>query len=146
MAAGPHCGVTGSGLGRAAGTCSCPTVGTRVVSAASVQIGVVDAESAPDDHLAAGPDCRVRVSGLGRVGGAGSCPTVGDGVVSPAGVQIMLAADVGKIPAPDNHLTASPDRGLNASGIRGVGGVGWCPTIRAGIISAASVRKADEVS
>ena len=43
--------------------------------------------------------------------------------------------------APDDHFTAGPDCRVNASGSGRVGGAGGCPTIRAGIVSPAGVRR-----
>ena len=43
------------------------------------------------------------------------------------------------VAAPDDHFTATPNRGMTASAVGGVGGAGSCPTVRAGIISAACV-------
>ncbi len=43
---------------------------------------------------------------IGRIGRAGGCPAVSPGIVSPAGVQ-MRADEC--IPAPDDHLAASPN-------------------------------------
>ena len=43
------------------------------------------------------------------------------------------------ISAPDDHFTASPDCRVNGSGSGRVGRAGGCPTIRAGIVSPASV-------
>ena len=56
----------------------------------------------------------MRGSGSGRVGGAGGCPTIGAGIVSPAGVE--LADEI--VSAPDDHFTASPDRGVIVSARR----------------------------
>src|SRR5207253_5813454 len=75
FAAGPHCRMLVSGIGRVGGGGGCPTVGAGIISPAGVQIAA-DTSSAPDDHFAAGPDCRVTVSGSGRVGKAGGCPCV----------------------------------------------------------------------
>ena len=44
-------------------------------------------------------------------------------------------------PAPDDHFTASPHCRVTVSGSGRVGGAGGCPTIGAGIVSAASVQK-----
>ena len=41
---------------------------------------------------------------------------------------------------PDDHFTASPDCRVTVSGIGCVGRAGGCPTIRAGIVSAAGVQ------
>ena len=55
------------------------------------------------------------------------------------GVQLLL---VGLylppvLSVPDDHFTATPNCGMTASAVGGVGGAGSCPTVRAGIISAA---------
>jgi hypothetical protein len=82
LAAGPHCRVSVSGIGRVGGAGGCPTVGAGGVSPTRVKIAAIKA--APDNHFAAGPHCRVSVSAGGRAGGAGGCPTIGAGIVSPA--------------------------------------------------------------
>src|SRR5438874_5495063 len=45
-------------------------------------------------------------------------------------------------PAPDNHFTAGPDRGVSLSVGRRVGGASGCPTVGDGVVSAAGVQKA----
>ena len=59
----------------------------------------------------------------------------------PVGVQLLLVGlylpPVLYLSAPDDHFTATPNRGMTASAVGGVGGAGSCPTVRAGIISAA---------
>src|SRR5205807_3228959 len=120
------------GGGRAGGTCSCPTVGTRVVLAAGVQKAT--AESTPDDHLVARPDCRVSVTVSGRAGEAGCYPTVGTWVVSAAGIQ---EGEIKSLSTPDDHFTASPDCRVRVSGSRRVSSAGGGPTVSAGIVSAA---------
>ena len=57
-------------------------------------------------------------------------------IVSPAGVR----NPVPDRSAPDDHFTASPDCGVSVSAGRRVGGAGSCPTVRAGIVSAAGVQ------
>ena len=44
------------------------------------------------------------------------------------------------LPAPDDHFAAGPHRGVTASSGGRVGGAGGCPTISAGIVSAAGVK------
>ena len=101
-------------------------------------IRVMSRIAPPDDHFAAGPYCRVTRSGRRRVGGAGSCPTVRAGIVSAAGIEEFERAR--RCSSPDDHLIAGPDCGVTASLSGGVGGVGSCPTIRAGIVSPARVQ------
>ena len=98
-----------------------------------------DPSSAPDDHFAAGPHCRVSESGSGRVGRAGGCPTVGAGIVSAR--RCSKTAEGAVTSAPDDHFTAGPDCRVTDSGSGRVGGAGGRPTIGAGIVSAAGVRK-----
>ena len=47
--------------------------------------------------------------------------------------------------SPDDHFTAAPDCGVIFSARGRVGGAGGCPTIRTGIVSAASVQPARAV-
>jgi len=64
------CGRCISGAGR------CPTVGYRIVSAASVQKLAGRGEPAPDNQLATCPHRALTASCLRCVGGAGRCPSV----------------------------------------------------------------------
>src|SRR6202008_3436144 len=96
------CRVNVSGAWRADDDGACPTVRAGIVSAAGPSIGV----AAPDNHFTPSPHHRMPVSARGRVGSAGRIPTVGVGFVPPAGVQIAAVV----LSAPDDHLTASPDR------------------------------------
>ena len=114
--AGPHCRGIRSAVGRVGSAGGCPTVGSGIVSAASIQVAVCETTSspAPDDHFTSGPDCLVKPSGSGRVAGAGSYPTVCSGTVSPASIE--KAAGIG-IPAPDDHFTAGPDCRLKLSAV-----------------------------
>ena len=66
----------------------CPTVGARIVSAASVERVTEVINPTPHNHFIAGPDCRVSNSGRGRAGGAGGCPIIRIGIVSAASVEI----------------------------------------------------------
>ena len=79
------------------------------------------------------------VSGSGRVGGVGGCPTVGAGIVSAAGVEILVRV-IDKS-SPHGHFTAGQHSGVTCSGRGRVGGAGGCPTVRAGIVSPARVKK-----
>ena len=59
---------------RTGGAGSCPTVRTRIVSAARIQKATTI--PAPNHHLSPSPDSRVCGSSRGCVSSAGSCPTV----------------------------------------------------------------------
>src|SRR6266567_1214547 len=96
-----------SGIRRVGGAGSCPCVGVRIVSSASV----TTTKSAPDDHFAACPDCGLPCSGRGRVSRGGWCPTIGAGIVFPAGVKNSREV----VSAPDYHFVASPDCRVNIS-------------------------------
>jgi hypothetical protein len=109
--AGPHSGVTGSGIGRVGGAGGCPTVRAGIVSPARVQREAI-IKPAPDGHFTVNPDCRVTGSGVGRIGGAGGYPTVRAGIISPARVQI---GGVITRSTPDNHFAAGPDRCVRLS-------------------------------
>ena len=67
--------------------------------------------------------------------GGGRYPGVGSGVVPPAIVEIDAVIS----PAPDNHLTASPDCGVDIAAGGCVGGAGGCPTICARAVSPTGV-------
>ncbi len=127
-----------AGSRRVGGAGGCPTVSARIVSAAGVQTDGT-ALSAPDDHLVAGPDCCVIFSASGRVSGAGGCPTVSARVVSTAGIQIAGTA----LSAPDDHFAGAvvPYGRVIVSRLGRVGEAGGCPTVGAGIVSAAGVNK-----
>src|SRR5437879_10210946 len=56
FSASPNGCVAGSRNGRASGTGVGPSIGSRTVSAASVQIPETITRSSPDDHFNAGPD------------------------------------------------------------------------------------------
>jgi hypothetical protein len=135
--AGPNCSVIGSARGRVGRAGGCPRIRAGMVCPASVQ-HVADPKATPNNHFSAGPDCCVLLSGRGRVGGAGGCPTIRAGIISPAGIPI-LARPPPRISAPNDHLTAGPDCRMILSNLGRVGRAGSCPTIRAGIVSAAGV-------
>ena len=127
--AGPHRCVTRSGSRCVNGGGGCPTICPGIISPA----GIVDEVAAPDDHLAAGPHRRVTGSASGCVHSGRSRPAVYPGIVSPTGVQIAGARNKG-IPAPDDHFTASPHRGVTlAAKWRAI-------SSRPGIIISASAR------
>ena len=58
--------------------------------------------------------------------------------IPPAGVRFGCHA----ISTPDDHFTAGPDCRVRLSASGRVGGAGGCPTIRAGIVSPASIQTA----
>src|SRR5439155_7672018 len=70
LAAGPHCRVIFSAIGRVGGAGRCPTLAAGVVSPAGVQIAAV-AVSAPDDHYTTGSHCCGMNPASGRGGGGG---------------------------------------------------------------------------
>lgn len=73
----------------------------------------------------------MKISRGGCIGGAGSGPRIGSGIVP--------SASIFRIPAPDDHFTPSPNRGM-------VGSCRWridrgsrCPGVGAGIVYSAGV-------
>ena len=76
-------------------------------------------------------------SGKRRICRVGGYPTVAAGTVSPACVKIERRA--AENPCPNNHFGAGPHRGVGVTWGGGVGGASSDPTIRAWVISAASV-------
>src|SRR5205823_3060778 len=100
---GPYCGVRRPPIRPAGGGGRNPTVCTRIVSAAGIEVNKGAAvDSAPDNHFTASPDRCVTKTAIRRVDGASRCPTVRARIISPAGVEIIAA--IGS--APDYHLTA----------------------------------------
>ena len=86
-----------------------PTITRRIISAAGVEIDVIDLiPAAPDDHFSACPN-PLRTEPRGRrIGGGSSRPGVSAWAVLAAGVGIATSI----VPCPDNHLAASPDGGV----------------------------------
>src|SRR5437588_716080 len=132
--AGPHRSVNLPGSGRVSEAGGYPTVGGRMISAASIEISV-NINPTPDDHFAAGPHCCVIRSASGRVGEAGWGPRVVGAerrrlrAVSPAGIQIATVANS----APDDHLASGPHCGVEFSASGRAGAAGGCPTVGGGI-------------
>ena len=76
--ADPDCRVILSTSRRVSSAGGCPTVGSRIISAADVREAADGAAfSAPDNHLSAGPDGGVIVACLRRVSRAGWCSSGG---------------------------------------------------------------------
>jgi hypothetical protein len=63
-----------------------PTVGARIVSAASVAIMKRFIHATPDDHFTTGPHRCVVDPAWGYIDKPRGCPTVGAGIISAAGV------------------------------------------------------------
>ena len=61
--------------------------------------------------------------------------------LSVLGLYLPPVFKTAAISAPDDHFAAGPDCRVKLSGIGRVGGAGGCPTIGAGIVSAAGVQK-----
>ena len=72
----------------------------------------------------------MRISRGGGVRGAGSCPAIRHRIVSSARVENVGAI----IPAPDDHFTASPGRGVIAAERGRISGSSSYPTVRARIV------------
>lgn len=110
----------------------------RAVSPAGVKVNLkLVIEPTPGDHFTTGPHCRVIGSSQGGVRGAGRHPTVRPGIVSPACVKIDHRA--AKNPSPNNHFRAGPHRRVRVSRRRCIVQARGNPTVRARIVSAASV-------
>ena len=147
FSAGPHCSITGSNsrrIGRAGGY---PSIRTGIVSPTCtgagrrwswswslagrhgglclISLGIIAVAevgiSAPNNYFTAGPYCRVEFSWSRRIVCTDGLPIVRRWVVSPAGVQI---AAKGVQSAPDDHLTASPDRRVTVAAGGRVGRAG----------------------
>ena len=133
--AGPDCRVIASGRGRVGRAGGCPTICAGIVSPASVQ-KARSRSSAPDDHFTAGPDCRVNDRAVGAL------------VVLVAVQLSVLGLYLPPVfeprsdhSTPNDHFIAGPDCRVTVSGRGRVGRAGGCPTIRAGIVSPASVQR-----
>ena len=75
--------------------------------------------------------------GTRRIGGASRHPSICTGIVLTARVEITIITTT-----PDDHFAASPHCGMPVSPRGGIGNAGICPTVRNGIIFAATVKKA----
>src|SRR5207302_4797591 len=105
---------------------SCPTIGARTVSTASVGIS-----APPYNHFTARPYYSVTASASGHIGRACSCPTVCYGVVFTAGIQRGVTIKS----TPDDHFTAGPHCSVHVSCISCVSDTCSCPTIRVLVVS-----------
>ena len=104
FAAGPHCGVRGSGQRCIGSRGDSPTVQGGIVSSTGVEIADV-VVAAPGDHFTAGPDPGVTGSGRGRTGEARSHPAIIYRVVPAARIRdVECFIDA----APDNHFATRP--------------------------------------
>jgi hypothetical protein len=112
----------------------CPTVHTRIVSAAGVEIGT--AVSAPHDHFTAISHCRVKLSAGRCVRCARSCPTICGRIIFSARIQSAGAAKS----APNDHFITRPYCGVIVPGGRRVDSGRSCPTICVRVIYPASVQ------
>ena len=135
FAAGPHCCVPVSACRRVGGAGGGPTIRVGIVSAAGVQLAT---PSAPDDHFTAGPHGRVIPRPEGALVVLVAVQVSCAGVVSPAGVQTRRHRPRRSFHCRSTLLCDRSSRGR-------VGGVGGCPTIRAGIVSTAGVQMATSV-
>ena len=85
--------------------------------------------------------CRSRLP-CDRLGAAGALVVLVAVQLSVLGLYlppVLKSADA-VISAPDDHFTAGPDCRVIVSGSGRVGGAGGCPTVGAGIVSAAGVQ------
>ena len=143
LRAAPNSCVIRSSLRRVSRAGCRPAICRGVISPASVQITADIAKSAPDDHPIASPHRGMEVSRFGRVCRARCCPAIGAGIISAAGIKILFGVAI--ISAPDNHLSAGPDRCMIVPCFGRVSGVGCCPAICSRVVSTAGVRVADHV-
>lgn len=110
-----------------------PAVCAGIISSSGVQI--VWTMTAPYDHFLACPDCPVILSGRGRVSDTSGRPTIFVWVVSAASVGLRRTTETDS--TPDDHLAASPHCGVTVSRVGSIDEAGSCPTVGAGIVSAA---------
>ena len=122
---GPNCCVTASRGWCVHRGCSCPAVGVRIISSASVRTGSRKGNSpSPNNHFAAGPHRSVIRAGNWCISCAGGRPTIRTRIVSAAGVKIVSV-----VSAPHDRLSSGPDRRMILSAIGGVGSAGQCPAV-----------------
>ena len=74
-----------------------------------------------------------------RIGGASRYPSIRPGIVLTARGEITIITTT-----PDDHFVASPHCGMPISPRGGIASAGIRPTVRDGIIFAATVKKATE--
>ena len=105
FAAGPHYCVIVLSIRRIGGAGGCPTIHSRIVSAAGIQILSL---TTPDDHFTAGPDCCVMGAGRGGVGSAVAVQLSITGLYFPPCVKSVTRKNAAGA-TPDDHFAASPD-------------------------------------
>ena len=106
-----------------------------------MQVAGAGAFSTPDNHFGPSPDGGVKMATIGRAGGSRGNPIVCARIISAASIE-TCAAEI-ESPAPHDHFSASPDGRVNLSGEGRVSSACSCPTIRAGIVSAAIIEDGD---
>ena len=108
-----------------------------IVSPACVEI-VECHRPAPDDHFAASPHCRVTsICAVGALVVLVAIQLSVPGLYLPPVLKRVDATGS----TPHDHFAAGPHCRVKVAAVGRVGGAGGCPTIRAGIVSPASVRK-----
>ncbi len=81
FAVNPDCRVGVSAIGRACGASRHPTIRTRIVSPARVQLDEIFVYPAPHDHFSPSPDCGVRRSCIWSTTSVCGGPAIGTGVI-----------------------------------------------------------------
>ena len=105
FAAGPHYCVIVLSIRRVGGAGGCPTIHSRIVSAAGIQILV----TTPDDHFTAGPDCCVIGASSRHVGSARGCPAIHNRIVFPACVKSVTRKNAAGAAPDDISLPVQTD-------------------------------------
>ena len=126
FAAGPHCRVIGSGIGRVGDGGRCPPDPMSGLYLPPVfKLGLPDP---PQTIISLPVQTAVwKLPGVGRVGCAGGCPTVRLRVIFSACVALK---NRGPISAPDDHFTAGPHCRVSVSVIGRVGQCSWLSNCR----------------
>jgi len=78
----------------------------------------------------------MRISAGRCIGRSGRYPTISVGSVSATSVEITTLATA----APYDHVTASPDCGVQGSRVWSIGGASSYPAIQAGVVFSAGVQ------
>src|SRR5205823_9181885 len=108
-----------------------------IVSAACIQIAGIT-KPAPDNHLVASPHCPMCFTSCRCVDYTSGCPAIRVRAISASSVQVIVVS-VKENPAPDDHASTGPHRGMGLPADRCIGGGGRYPAIRNRIVSAARV-------
>jgi hypothetical protein len=139
LSASPHRSRCASRRRRISGAGRCPAICVGIVSPAGIEEhGTWKRHATPDDHFTATPHPTTRSSRGGCISGAGGRPSICARVISSP--RIGSIGTTRNISAPDNHFATTPNGDMTFSGLGRITRAGGRPTVRAGIVSPASVQ------